>query len=198
MKCRILPRQFYARDAALVAKELLGKILCRKIGDKILAGRIVETEAYYGADDPASRAYGGKKTRLNEGMWAGPGKVFVYMVHNNWMFNIVTGRKNEPAAVLIRALEPLEGKALMFKNRQKRNPKVRHEKELCSGPGKLSQCFAVNRSLQSVDVTKPGKIFVTEGSRQNFHIAKSHRIGVRHDLKRKLRFYIKGNKFVSK
>jgi DNA-3-methyladenine glycosylase len=197
MKYRILPQDFYARDSAIVAQNLLGKILVRKIGGKILAGKIVETEAYYGAKDPASRAFGGKKTKLNEGMWAGPGKVFVYMVHNNWMFNIVTGQEGVPAAVLIRAIEPLHEIEEMFHNRRLRNSKVDKVEQLCSGPGKLSQCFKIDRSLQGVDVTKPGELFVLDNS-ETFKIVRSHRIGVRHDLRQKLRFYIKGNRFVSR
>jgi len=196
---RPLPRSFFARPADIVAQELLGKLLVRKLNHEKLIGKIVETEAYFGERDPASRAYGGKKTKLNAGMWGKPGTVFVYMVHNNWMFNIVTGRENDPQAVLIRALEPLEGIELMFKNRRLRNASIKDVRELTSGPGKLSQAFGIDRTLQGVDVTSlSSSVYITSGPKEKFEIARSHRIGVRADLPQKLRFYIKGNSFVSK
>jgi DNA-3-methyladenine glycosylase len=197
MKYRILPQEFYARDPAVVAQNLLGRILVRKVGDKLLAGKIVETEAYYGAKDPASRAFSGKKTKVNEGMFAPAGRVFVYMVHNNWMFNVTTGTENEPAAVLIRAVEPWREIDEMFYNRKKKNKNIDRVIDLCSGPGKLSQSFLFDRALQGIDFTKLSDAFVLDNA-ENFQIESSHRIGVSHDLRRKLRFYIKGNKFVSK
>ena len=196
MRYSVLKEEFYARDAAIVAKDLLGKILARKIGDTILAGKIVETEAYYGEKDPASRAYKGK-TKLSEGMWGPPGRVFVYMVHNQWMFNIITGTSGKPSGVLIRAIEPWREIDEMFRNRRKYNKKISKVQQLCSGPGKLSQCFLIDKKLHGLEVTKIGDIFVLDNS-EKFQIEKSHRIGVRRDLRRKLRFYIKGNKFVSK
>lgn len=197
MKYCILPQEFYARDTATVAKELLGKVLCRKIGDKILAGKIVETEAYFGARDPASRAFGGKKTKVNEGMWSPAGRVFVYMVHNNWMFNIVTSQENEPAAVLLRAAEPWHEINEMFCNRKQRNKNISEVEQLCSGPGKLSQSFLIDRKLQGLDATKLNDVFVLDNS-EVFKTESSHRIGVKKDLRKRLRFYIKGNRFISR
>lgn len=196
MKYRILPSEFYSRDTALVAKELLGKIFCRKIGDRILAGKIVETEAYYGAKDPASRAFGGKKTKVNEGMFVPAGRAFVYMVHNNWMFNFTTGNENEPSAVLIRAIEPWREIDEMLFNRQKHNKNICKIGDLCDGPGKLSQSFVIDRKLNGIEATKLNDVFVLDNT-ESFKIDSSHRIGVSRDLRKKLRFYIKGNKFVS-
>jgi DNA-3-methyladenine glycosylase len=196
MKYHILSQEFYAREPDVVAKELLGKIFCRKIGDKILAGKIVETEAYYGAKDPASRAFGGKKTKVNEGMFVSAGKTFVYMVHNNWMFNFTTGNENEPAAVLIRAVEPWREIDEMLCNRKKHNKNICKVGDLCSGPGKLSQSFLLDRKLSGAEVTRIGDIFILDNT-ESFKIESSHRIGVSRDLRKKLRFYIKGNKFVS-
>ena len=197
MKYRILTQEFYSRDTAIVAKELLGKIFCRKIGDKILAGKIVETEAYYGFKDPASKAFVGKKTKVNEHMWGPAGRVFVYTIHNLWMFNITTGTEDSPSGVLIRAIEPWREIEEMFCNRKKKNKKVDKVIELCSGPGKLSQCFLIDRKVQCTDVTRVSDVFVLD-NQEVFKIESSHRIGVSRDLRKKLRFYIKGNKFVSK
>ncbi|MCX6774858.1 MAG: DNA-3-methyladenine glycosylase [DPANN group archaeon] len=197
MKYRILPQEFYSQDTATVAKALLGKILCRKIDDKILAGKIVETEAYYGFKDPASKAFCGKKNKINECMWGPAGRVFVYTIHNQWMFNITTGTEDSPSGVLIRAVEPWREIDEMFYNRKKRNRKINKVRDLCSGPGKLSQSFLFDRALQGIDFTKLGDVFTLDNA-ETFKIESSHRIGVSRDLRRKLRFYIRGNKFVSK
>jgi len=103
-----LPRSFYERDPAVVARELLGKVLIRRLASQVLSGKIVETEAYYGENDPASKAYKGRKT-FNEPMFREVGRTFIYMVHGNWLLNIVAHPKGEVGAVLIRALEPLQG-----------------------------------------------------------------------------------------
>jgi DNA-3-methyladenine glycosylase len=94
MSGRVLSREFYERDPAEVARELLGKILVRRLDDVSLKGVIVETEAYYGQDDPASRAYKGRK-KFNELMFKDVGKTFIYMVHGNWLLNIVAHPKDE-------------------------------------------------------------------------------------------------------
>lgn len=188
-----LPRSFYERDTALVAKELLGKKLVHSSTKGTAGGRIVETEAYYGRRDPASRA-SRKKTKLNWLMWEGGGLVFVYMVHANWMFNVTTEREGVPGAVLIRALEPLEGLELM-----KRRRKTSDERNLASGPGKLTQAMGVTYDHHGLDITDPkSELVITLGVDEPVKIASSHRIGVSADLKRKLRFYIKGNPYVSK
>ena len=115
-----LPREFFRKKPETVAKELLGKMLIRKLDAVFLEGIIVETEAYYGLDDPASRAYYGIKD-FNRPMWKEPGKAFIYNVHKYWMFNIVAHRPNEIGAVLIRALEPTKGIEIMKRNRPVRN-----------------------------------------------------------------------------
>ncbi len=189
----LIPRSFYERDTALVARELLGKKLVHRSPEGTTSGRIVETEAYYGRRDPASRA-SRKKTKLNWLMWEGGGLVFVYMVHANWMFNVTTEREGVPGAVLIRALEPLEGLELM-----KRRTKTSDERNLASGPGKLTQAMGITYANHGLDLTdSKGEIAITGGMSEPIEIASSHRIGVSADLKRKLRFYIKGNPYVSK
>jgi len=192
MKYNKLPRSFYARDPSQVAESLLGKVLVYYTSKGVMKGKIVETEAYYGENDPASRAFKGK-TPLTSIMWGDPGITFIYMVHANWLFNIIADRKNKPGAVLIRALEPLEGIKLMKRNRGKERLK-----ELISGPGKLTQTMGITKNENGVDLVKSGSLFVTSGEGTGFDIIKSKRIGVSADLEAPLRFYIKRNRFVSK
>lgn len=193
MSGKVLPKEFYERDSAEAARDLLGKILVRKLDGGFLKGMIVETEAYYGEDDPASRAYKGRK-KFNELMFKDVGKTFIYMVHGNWLLNIVAHPRDEVGAVLIRALEPLEGIDMMMKNRR-----VRNIYSLTNGPGKLTKALAITKELNGVDVTdKMSIIQVIETMQHKLEIQDSYRVGVRKDLPIKLRFFIKGNKFVSR
>ena len=188
----ILPREFYQRDPEVVAKELLSKRLVRRLDENLLGGIIVETEAYYGLDDPASRAYHGVKN-YNKLMWSEAGRAFIYNVHKYWMFNIVAHESKQIGAVLIRALEPTKGIEVMKKNRS-----VKREFDLTNGPGKLTIALRIDKSLNGISVTSPESEIVITDSRMEFEIGSSHRIGVNKDLDRKLRFFIKGNKFVSR
>jgi DNA-3-methyladenine glycosylase len=188
----VLGKEFYAREPETVSKELLGKKLIRRLSETFLEGIIVETEAYYGTDDPASRAYHGVKN-YNELMWGEPGRAFIYNVHNNWMFNVVAHKPNQVGAVLIRAVQPTRGVDLMEKNR-----KVENLLDLTSGPGKLTKAFGIDKSLLGVPVTSQRNEVFIMNSRMELEIGSSHRIGVRKDLQRNLRFFIKGNSFVSK
>jgi DNA-3-methyladenine glycosylase len=194
----MLKPDFFNRDTKLVAQELLGKVLVRRVGNKVLKARIVETEAYYGSEDPASRAYRGQ-TAMNKPMFGHSGKTFVYMVHNNWLLNVVTEPHGVSAAVLIRALEPLEGHSHMLKNRRKRNRKIKHHHELCSGPGKLTQALGILKEHTGTDVTNTSsEIHIIDDNFSSFELSSSKRIGVSADLPENLRFFLKGNEFVSK
>jgi len=189
---KALSKDFYERDPRLVAKDLLGKILLRKLDSEILSGKIVETEAYYGRKDPASRAYRGRK-KFNELMFMSVGKTFIYMVHANWLLNMVAHLKGGVGAVLIRAIEPIEGIEIMWNNRN-----VKKLRDLTNGPGKLTKALAITKDLNGIDVTeRDSQLLVIEGEKEGFEIYSSHRIGVKADLPQKLRFLIKGNKFVS-
>ncbi len=173
----MLNKKFFNKKAEIVAKELLGKILIRKINGKELKSRIVETEAYYGSKDPASRAY--KKTNMSKVMWNKPGTLFIYNVHKYWMFNIVTEEENIPSAVLIRALEPLNFEANL------------------SGPGRLTSFLNINKDYNDNHISKIKDIKIID-NKDIIKIESSNRIGVTKDLKKKLRFFIKDNNFVSK
>jgi DNA-3-methyladenine glycosylase len=192
MRYNKLPRSFYARDPSQVAQSLLGKVLVHHTSKSVMKGKIVETEAYYGESDPTSRAFKGK-TPLTSIMWGHPGIAFIYIVHANWLFNIIADRKDKPGAVLIRALEPLEGIELMKRNRRKGRLK-----ESTSGPGKLTQAMGITKNEHGIDLTRSKSLFVVSGEGIGFNIIKSKRIGVSADLGIPLRFYIKGNRFVSK
>ena len=189
---KILVFDFYERDPATVARELLGKRLIRRLGGDVLEAILVETEAYYGLGDPASRAFHGKKN-YNRPMWSTPGKVFIYNVNRYWMLNIVAHRPGEVGAVLIRALEPVKGIEVMIRHRP-----VDAVRELSSGPGKLTLALNIDRSLNDVDVTNDDSDVFFVSNDLDFEIGTSHRIGVKRDLAEELRFYIIGNSFVSK
>ncbi len=191
---KIIRKKFYERDPAIVAKELLGKLLVRKIGKLRLSGMIVETEAYYGREDPASRAYKGKN-KISELMFEDPGKALIYMVHANWLLNITCLPKGIPGAVLIRAVEPIEGIEIMLKNRR-----VKKIEDLTNGPGKLTKALMIDKSLHGVSVYKETsalKVYYFRNIDEK-NIGRSFRIGVSKDLSIPLRFYVKNNKFVSK
>ncbi len=192
MNSLILSRVFYERNPEKVAKSLLGKKLIRKMNSIFLEGIIVETEAYYGFKDPASRAYHGLKD-YNKLMWDEPGLVFIYNVHNNWMFNIIAHEHGEIGAVLIRAIEPKNEIETMMKNRP-----VKTIYELTNGPGKMTKALKIDKGFNGASVTyEKSRIIIT-----NYEIAikigSSHRIGVKKDLEKKLRFFIMNNKFVSR
>jgi DNA-3-methyladenine glycosylase len=192
LKPRVLTRSFYVRDTAEVARGLLGKRLVRRLGGESLEGLIVETEAYYGLDDPASRAYKGRK-RYNAVMFGEPGRLFVYNVHKYWMLNFVAHESGKVGGVLIRALEPVKGVEAMMLNRP-----VEDFRELTSGPGKLGLALEVDKSLNGCMATDESCPVHVLDNNLVFEVGESHRVGVKEDLPRKLRFYIDGNRFVSR
>jgi len=187
----IIKNEFFRRNPKLVAIDLLGKILVRIIDNKALEGIIVETEAYFGQDDPASRAYHGKKN-YNKEMWDDPGKIFIYNVHNNWMFNVVSHEDGKVGAVLIRALHPLKGVEEMMRNR-----KIKDIRKLTNGPGKLTKALKIDKSLSGKFLSPKNSIYI-EDRGVKVKIGSSHRIGVRKDLKEKLRFFVIDDEFVSR
>ncbi len=190
---KVLPRKFYLRNPKQVAIDLLGKLLVRKIGKHLLIGKIVETEAYFGKEDPASRAYSGRPKFCVKLMYGEVGRALIYMVHANWLFNIVAHETGKGGAVLIRAVEPIKGIEIM-----KRFRKVEKITDLTNGPGKLCKAFNITKEFNGIDLTKKGDIFVASGKKEKFTVESSFRIGVSKDLPEKLRFYIKNNIFVSK
>ncbi|MEM1997824.1 MAG: DNA-3-methyladenine glycosylase [Candidatus Bathyarchaeia archaeon] len=190
-----LPKSFYTRDPKIVAIDLLGKILVRRLDDNYLEGIIVETEAYYGANDPASRARNGMK-RYNAPMWGEVGLAFIYNVHNNWMLNVVAHEQGSVGAVLVRAIEPLRGIDIMMANRKIYDDII----NLTNGPGKLTRALKIDGKLNRVDLANNGSpIFISHGENLGWRrIWQSRRVGVKKDLDMRLRFYVGDSSFVSK
>jgi len=194
-----LPQSFYRRDDVLqIARELLGKILVTRWNGICTSGRIVECEAYAGIPDKASHAAGGRRTRRNEIMYAAGGVSYVYLCYGiHHLFNIVTNKKEIPHAVLIRALEPLEGIDEMLK----RTGKKEFDYTLTRGPGNLSKALGI-RVNHSGKTLAGYEIFVATDKHTlaDEQIGISPRIGVDYagsDAALPYRFYIKGNPFVS-
>lgn len=184
-----LQRSFFERNTVTVARELVGKILvCGKC-----SGRIVETEAYLGENDLASHA--SRKSARSKGniMFGQAGRAYVYFTYGSyWMFNVVTEKEGIGGAVLIRAIEPLQGLALMKKRRNTDNIF-----NMCSGPGKLCQALSINSSFHGADVAKPGKLFFLESNHVP-QIISSSRIGITKGTEHMFRFTEKNSKFISK
>jgi DNA-3-methyladenine glycosylase len=190
-----LARDFYEQPTLEVARQLLGKHLVRKHAEGVTIGRIVETEAYIGPEDKACHAAKGRTGRT-EIMFGAAGHAYVYLIYGfHHMLNIVTEHVDQPAAVLIRAVEPLAGVELM---QARRGTHERHN--LCSGPGKLCKAFAVDRTLNGDDVC--GSVLYIEDCGESIaKIATTPRIGVDYAGRWKnkpWRFIVKGNEFVSK
>ncbi len=190
-----LKRKFYMNDAITVAVELLGKIIVRKIRNRILTAKIVETEAYLGDLDPGSHAFRGI-TERNKVMFGTGGLVYIYFIYGNYFcFNVVCGEKGTANAVLIRAAEPLEGIHQMEFYRGK----IKNKFELTNGPAKLCLAMNIDKKLYGNDLTDDKHIFISElNKKQNFDILTSKRIGLNKGAEFPYRFFIKGNPFVTK
>lgn len=186
-----LPRSFYERGPAEVAEGLLGKLLVRLYGGWRLSGIIVETEAYYGELDPASRA--SRKGGLAEVMRGTVGVALVYGVHGHWLFNVVAHEPGGVGGVLIRALKPVEGLEIMMDLRHTKDVKL-----IASGPGRLTQAMAIGKWAHGKPVYTEMHGLWIEDSRRKVDVARSWRVGVTEDLPIQLRFYVDGCPYVSK
>jgi DNA-3-methyladenine glycosylase len=194
-----LPKNFYTRETITVARELLGKVLVKKEGRKLLAGIIVEVEAYDGSVDEAAHTFIGK-TKRNEVMFNEGGYFYVYFTYGaHFCCNVVTGKKDKGTAVLIRSVEPLAGIKQMAENRFKKV--LINEKEkinLTNGPGKICQAFGINKKHYGVDLTG-NRIFILDRPRlSNKNIMISKRIGIKKSVDLPWRFYIRDNPYVTK
>ena len=198
-KARKLPREFYARQNVLtVARELLGKLLVVPANDgSRVSGMIVETEAYRGPEDRASHAYGGRRTKRTETMYQLGGTVYVYFVYGMYyQFNVVTNIRDTPHAVLVRALQPVEGIENMRDRRQ-----THSDRNLTSGPGKLCIAMGIDRKLDREDLLGE-RVWIEEGERiPRPRIASGPRVGIDYAeewIEKPWRFWLKDNPFVSK
>ncbi len=220
-----LPRSFYDRDPVAVARDLLGMLIVRVTPEGLTAGRIVEVEAYLASGDPANHAYRGK-TRRNASMFGPPGHAYVYAIHSRWCLNAVTEPEGVPSAVLIRAVEPLEGFQIMQLRRGRSELR-----ELARGPARLCEAFAIDRTLNGWDLTLGQQLWIGQatvypestsptrcrattvssflppdrapqlvhsGSASDLRIMTAARVGITTGKELPLRFFLADNPFVSK
>jgi len=194
-----LPVEFYEGDNVVkIARDLLGKILITKFDGIITSGIIVETEAYTGFTDRASHSYNGKRTARNEHMYAAPGISYVYICYGmHHLFNVVTNKKEIPDAVLIRAIEPLQGIDTMLQ----RTGKKKLDNTLTKGPGNVGKALGIAKEHSGLNLMG-NKIFISDDNivfKEN-EIGASKRIGVESAgvaATYEYRFFVKGNKYVS-
>jgi DNA-3-methyladenine glycosylase len=192
-----LKMSFYRRDTKRVAEELLGKILVRVYRGQRISGMITEVEAYLGVKDKAAHSYGDRRTARTEIMYGEGGHAYIYFIYGMYnCFNVVTQTKEIPEAVLVRALEPLEGIELMKKFRQKE-----HLKDLTTGPGKLAEALHLTRELNGEKLDSKVLFIEDAGKISRTQLVKKPRIGVdyagAHAL-HPLRYYIKNNIYISR
>jgi len=189
----VLPASFYARDTVGVARALLGCTLETRRGRIVTAGRIVEVEAYVGPHDPAAHGYGNRRSRRNASMFGRPGTAYVYFIYGmHWCFNVVTEPEGVPAAVLVRALEPLVGLDVMC--RRRRTDTVRL---LCSGPGRLCQALGITGAMDGRPLDGP-RLALRAAHRPAGSPVVTSRIGIRRASDWPLRFAERGSPWTSR
>lgn len=199
---KTLGNNFFKRDTVEVAKNLLGKKIIRNISGNFFCAKIVETEAYLGLEDRACHSYGGKITKRNEILYEEAGTIYVYLIYGMYnLLNIVTKNENDPEAVLIRAVEPIENIDAMAVNRFGKIYKdlsSYQKKNLTNGPGKLTMAMEIDRSLNG-KILSQDYLYIEEGEDVR-NIIETKRIGIDYageDANLPLRFYIEDNPYVS-
>ena len=178
-------------DTSSLARYLIGKVLVRELPEGVATGRIVETEAYP-VGDAAGHAYRGETPR-NRSLFLEPGRVYVYLAYGvSYMLNVSSEAPGIGAGVLIRALEPLEGIAIMQRNRG-----IEPLRDLARGPGRLAAALRIDRRLDGLDLCHEGPLWLASGTDEPGEIGRSVRIGISRDADRLLRFYVRGSPFIS-
>ena len=178
----ILRKEFYRSGALELAKELLGKIIVRKVDGKILRGKIVETEAYIGAIDKASHAYNGRRTERTEPLFHEGGIAYVYFIYGLYhCFNVISGEKDKGEGVLIRAIEPLNEFDYISQKRFKKNfceLSNAKKKTLTNGPAKLCMAYSIDKSDNYKKLYEDGDFYIEDSDEKNFDIVETTRIGI--------------------
>lgn len=191
-----LPRDFYLQDTVTVARELLGCVLWRKRGRQLLGARLVETEAYLGANDMASHARKGLRSARNQSMYLDGGHAYVYFTYGmHWCMNVVTQDSDIAEAVLLRAAEPVKGIEVM----RERRPKAKRDVDLMNGPGKLCAALEIDKALDG-EPLDGSRLYLTSRDIEIGEIGVSPRIGVEGAVGAAhwpLRFFLRGNRYVS-
>lgn len=193
-----LKKDFYRCDALTAAQELLGQVIVRRIDGTEIRVKIVETEAYLGAEDKACHAYKNKRTSRTETMFAAGGTAYIYLIYGmHSLFNVVVNDKNIPEAVLIRAVEPISGLDII---KNKRDIKSDRVKDLTNGPGKLSQALDIDREWDGYNLISGDELYLEAGDRKEHEIVSAKRVNIDYaeeDKDKLWRFYLKDNSFVS-
>ena len=191
---RVLPRAFYERETEIVAREMLGTVLECETDAGLASGIIVETEAYLGEHDLACHAAAGRTART-EALYGPPGTSYVYFIYGMyWCFNAVTRTEGLPSAVLVRAVEPLSGTAVMHKRR----PGIRNEVDLTNGPGKLCTALGIDGSMSGKSLQRK-PLVIREGKPvPDEKVEVTTRIGITKSADWPLRWIVRGNRFVSR
>lgn len=206
MTARRWTRSDFAHDSKTIAQSLIGATLVRILEDGTrLSGMIVETEAYLGVRDKAAHSYGGRRTARTEPMYGQPGTAYVYFTYGmHHCMNVVCGAVDEPVAVLLRGLEPLEGADMIRANRERggRRKSPLRDRDLCSGPAKLCQGFGVDRGLSGIDLVHSGAMWIEHAPNRTggAGLVNSARIGVGYAEEwaaKPLRWHLEGNRHVS-
>ena len=196
---RPLPRSFYLQPTLRVARALLGKILVHDTPDGRTSGRIVEVEAYRGPTDRAAHSRGGHRSPRNEAMWGMGGHAYVYFIYGmHFCMNVVTQRPGRPEAVLLRALEPVDGIELMRHRRALADDAPAWR--LCRGPGALCRALGITRAENAADLTTSALVILDAPVLPAAQVARTARIGVDYagtDAARPWRFALRGNRAVS-
>jgi DNA-3-methyladenine glycosylase len=188
---RPLARARLPVDTEALARYLIGKLVVRALPEGVVSGRIVETEAYVIGDE-AGHAYRGKTPR-NRSLFLARGHAYVYLAYGtSWMLNVSSETAGIGAGVLIRALEPVDGIAIMQSHRG-----VEHPRDLARGPGRLAQALRIDRTLDGLDLCRRGPLWLASGDAEEGDIGQSVRIGITKDIDRPLRFYRRTSTFVS-
>ena len=189
----VLPVPFYARETELVARDLLGAILECHTPEGVASGRVVETEAYLGEHDPACHAAVGRTARTGP-LYGSPGTSYVYFIYGmHWCVNAVTRDEGLPSAVLVRALEPLEGVDLMWRRR----PAARRAEELTNGPARLCRALGITGAHNRLPLQQP-PLLVRRGHRvPDDAVAVTPRIGISKAAEWPLRWLVADSPFVS-
>ena len=191
----------FEADAVTTARRLLGQRLVHVVGGERVAGIIVEVEAYLGPEDRAAHTYGGRRTARNASMWQGGGYAYVYFTYGlHFCMNVVCGPGAAGTAVLLRAVEPTEGLEGMFARR----PAARRERDLCSGPARLTQAFAIDRRRDGADLRVDESLWIEALRRRplpDARIGAGPRVGVGYAgawARRRLRFFVRDSPHVSR
>jgi DNA-3-methyladenine glycosylase len=193
-----MPRRFYVRPTMTVARDLLGLFLVRRVGRRLLVGRIVEVEGYLGRKDPASHTYRGRTQRNDVMFWEG-GHLYVYFTYGmHFCCNVVTEAEGTGHAVLIRAVEPIAGIDVMIRNRARARSFTPIDlRKLCSGPARLCQAFAIARNENGTDLCGEEIWIAADPGAPKVRIGRSGRIGIRHGKKHLWRLFIKDHASLS-